>query len=375
MTNTAIPHQAITAKPHYAILDGLRGVAALVVVLFHIFEAHATSHQDQLINHGYLAVDFFFLLSGFVIGYAYDDRWGKMTLGEFFKRRLVRLQPLVILGSIIGACFFYFQASPWNAKVADTPVWQMLVVMLIGCIMVPLPPSQDIRGWNETYPLNGPAWSLFYEYVANIFYALFGRWLTKPLLTVLVLLSAAALVYHAVFGEAGDMVGGWELSKTGLTIGFTRMMFPFFGGLLLFRMARVRHIKNAFLLCSILLIAALALPRFGGTEKLWINGLYEAAAIIIIFPLIVYMGAGGTVQGKTASRINKFLGDISYPIYITHYPLIYTYTAYSANNNQPPMGQAWPYMVLTFVGAVVLAYAALKLYDEPVRRWLKKKLG
>lgn len=373
--HTAIPQQALPAKPHYAILDGLRGVAAIVVVMFHILETHSTSHQDQLINHGYLAVDFFFLLSGFVIGYAYDDRWGKMSLGEFFKRRLVRLQPMVILGSIIGAIMFYFQACEWMPKVGQTPVWQMLVVMLIGCTMIPLPPSQDIRGWNEIHPLNGPAWSLFYEYIANIMYALFARRLSKTVLSILVVLSAGALVYHAVFGTAGDVVGGWELSQTGLTIGFSRMMFPFFGGLLLFRMARVQPVKNAFLWCSLLLIAALALPRFGGTEKLWINGLYEAGAIIIIFPLIVYMGAGGVAEGKTASRINKFLGDISYPIYITHYPLIYTYTAYVANNNRPPISQAWPYMLLTFVAALLLAYGSLKLYDEPVRKWLKKKLG
>ena len=89
-------------KPHYDILDGLRGIAALTVVWFHIFEAFATSHLDQRINHGYLAVDFFFILSGFVIGYAYDDRWKKMTVTEFLKRRLIRLHPMVVIGAVIG---------------------------------------------------------------------------------------------------------------------------------------------------------------------------------------------------------------------------------------------------------------------------------
>src|SRR5271155_2236103 len=98
----------LTTKPHYLILDGLRGVASIMVVAFHIFEAHSTSHLDQIINHGYLAVDFFFLLSGFVIGYAYDDRWGKMGVRGFFARRLIRLHPMVIMGSIIGAIAFYF---------------------------------------------------------------------------------------------------------------------------------------------------------------------------------------------------------------------------------------------------------------------------
>src|SRR5215213_5913411 len=98
----------VSAKPHYLMVDGLRGVAALMVVAFLLLEAHATSHLDQVINHGYLAVDFFFLLSGFVIGYAYDDRWNKITIGEFFKRRLIRLQPMVVMGMIVGAACFYF---------------------------------------------------------------------------------------------------------------------------------------------------------------------------------------------------------------------------------------------------------------------------
>src|SRR5580693_10064467 len=101
----------LQSKPRYEILDGLRGVAAVVVVAFHIFEAHAKSPLNQIINHGYLAVDFFFVLSGFVVAYAYDDRWGKMTQWDFYKRRLIRLQPMVIMGTIIGAALFYFQGS------------------------------------------------------------------------------------------------------------------------------------------------------------------------------------------------------------------------------------------------------------------------
>lgn len=80
----------LASKPHYEILDGLRGVAAIMVIIFHLFETHSLgNHLIQIINHGYLAVDFFFMLSGFVIGYAYDDRWDKMTLGTFFKRRII----------------------------------------------------------------------------------------------------------------------------------------------------------------------------------------------------------------------------------------------------------------------------------------------
>lgn len=81
-------------KPHYPILDGLRGVAALIVVGFHLAEPLASGHLDNVVNHGYLAVDFFFLLSGYVMGYAYDDRWDRFTIGGFLRRRFERLHPL-----------------------------------------------------------------------------------------------------------------------------------------------------------------------------------------------------------------------------------------------------------------------------------------
>ena len=108
MKNTG---QTFAAKPRYELLDGLRGVAALMVIWYHIFEGFATSAIDQKFNHGYLAVDFFFILSGFVIGYAYDDRWKNMTIWQFFKRRLIRLHPLVILGAAFSLIAFLIQGS------------------------------------------------------------------------------------------------------------------------------------------------------------------------------------------------------------------------------------------------------------------------
>src|SRR5512138_2960265 len=118
------------SKQHYPILDGLRGVAAVMVVIFHIFETFTGGdHTKQVINHGYLAVDFFFLLSGFVIGYAYDERWGKMSIKHFFKLRLVRLQPMVIAGMLIGAVFFYFQDSVLWPTIHAVPVWKMLLIL------------------------------------------------------------------------------------------------------------------------------------------------------------------------------------------------------------------------------------------------------
>lgn len=357
MPQTSLPSAAYAdSKPHYDILDGLRGVAALLVVVFHLCEAHATSHFDQLLNHGYLAVDFFFALSGFVIGYAYDDRWGRMTVGGFFKRRLIRLQPMVVLGMAVGAALFYFQdCDMW--PVHAVPVWKMLAVMLVGMTLLPVPVSMDVRGWQEMHPLNGPGWSLFYEYCANILYALVVRRFPKWLLGVLVAVSGAALIRFALTSPSGDIIGGWSLTAEQLGVGFTRMMYPFFGGLLLSRLVRPGHVRRAFWWCSLGLVALLAVPRVGGTEHLWQNGLYDALVVVVLFPLIVWTGASGTVTGRSA-RVCEFLGDISYPIYITHYPLVYTYTAWVRNHGLT-LGEAWPVAAGTVVVSVLLAYAAL----------------
>jgi peptidoglycan/LPS O-acetylase OafA/YrhL len=200
MSETKVSAAAFAdTKPHYNILDGLRGVAALMVVWFHVFEAFATSHVDQRINHGYLAVDFFFILSGFVIGYAYDDRWKRMTVREFVTRRFIRLHPMVVIGAVIGAVMFYFQGcSVWD--VSKVSVTMLLAATLMNACMIPATPGMEIRGVTEMFPLNGPSWSLFYEYIGNILYALFIRRLPTKALAALVLLAGCGLAAFAVWG-------------------------------------------------------------------------------------------------------------------------------------------------------------------------------
>jgi peptidoglycan/LPS O-acetylase OafA/YrhL len=364
----------LDSKSHYQILDGLRGVASVVVIIFHVFETFTGGNRfKQIINHGYLAVDFFFLLSGFVVAYAYDDRWGKLTQWDFYKRRLVRLQPMVVMGSLIGAALFYFQVSPVFPNIAETPVWKMLLLMLIGCTLLPVPLSMDIRGWQEMHPLNGPAWSLFFEYIANILYAVFVRRFSKLLLSIFVTLAGCMMIAYLVTGTQGDLIGGWALDAQGLFVGFTRLLYPFFGGVLLMRLGKLIRIKNAFWWCSLLLVVALCIPRIGDEQHVWENGLYDAFCVIVIFPLIVSIGAGGMLHSSKSARISKFLGDISYPLYITHYPIIYIYTAWVVNNKVPLGARGLLVGLLVVVAGIVLAYACLKLYDEPVREWLKKK--
>jgi peptidoglycan/LPS O-acetylase OafA/YrhL len=366
-------HNQLGTKPHYQILDGLRGVAAIVVVFFHLAEPLSSSHLDNIANHGYLAVDFFFLLSGYVIGYAYDDRWDKLTIGGFLRRRLERLQPLVVLGMTLGAIGFYFTDSTIWPLIHTVPVWKMIIVMLIGYTILPIPLSMDIRGWQEMHPLNSVGWSLFFEYIANILYAVGLRKLSNKALACFVLVAGAVLLHFAVTNSNGDVTGGWTLNAEHMRVGITRTLFPFFAGLLLSRVSRPVYIKNAFLWCSLLVVVVLIMPRIGGAKHLWLNGFYEAFCIIIIFPLIVYIGASRVALGKTEEKICKFIGDFSYPLYMTHYVLVYFYVAWASNHSGVTLRQAWPQALLTFSGALVLAYLSLKLFDEPVRAWLRKK--
>ncbi|RYY07887.1 MAG: acyltransferase [Sphingobacteriaceae bacterium] len=363
----------IIPKNHYEILDGLRGVAAILVVTFHIFETFNGGNRFvQIINHGYLAVDFFFLLSGFVVAYAYDDRWGKMTSWDFYKRRLIRLQPMVIMGTLIGAALFYLQQGDVFPLISQTPLWKLLLVMLVGFTLIPLPISMDIRGWQEMHGLDGPCWSLFFEYIANIMYAVAFRKFSKTVLSIFVFLFACLLVQYLVWGDKGDVIGGWSLDQTQLRIGFTRMLFPFFGGLLLSRTGKLIRIKGAFLVCSLLLLIVFCIPRIGGAAHLWMNGLYESFCIIILFPLIVAIGAGGSLKGKNEGKVNKFLGELSYPLYITHYPLIYLFTAW-VTTNHITLAKGLPIGALLLVTSIAIAYTCLKWYDEPVRKYLAKR--
>jgi peptidoglycan/LPS O-acetylase OafA/YrhL len=359
------------SKGHYKTLDGLRGVAALMVVMFHIFEIFSGGdHRKQIINHGYLSVDFFFVLSGFVIGYAYDDRWNKMRLGDFFKRRLIRLHPMIIIGMLLGAITFYFQASPLFPGIHEVPVWKLFLILFIGFTLVPVPPSMDIRGWGEMHPLNGPAWSLFFEYIANILYAVLVRRFSNTVLAILVFLAGAALIHLGITSPQGDLVGGWSIEWSQFRIGLTRLLYPFFAGLLLSRISKPGKIKHAFLLCSFLLIATLAIPRV--SSHLWINGLYDALAVIFIFPLIVYLGASGETKENISSRISKFLGDISFPLYIVHYPVIYLFMAWVVTS-EPSTMEAIIAGVIVLMISILLAYACVKFYDIPVRKWLTRR--
>lgn len=364
------------SKQHLLNLDALRGIAAIMVVLMHGFEIYCKGDSHKMIiNHGYLAVDFFFMLSGYVMAHAYDDRWDKMTIGDFLKRRLIRLHPLIIIGMTLGALLFFFQASSIFPKIANTSISQLLLTLVIGYTIIPVSPSMDIRGWNEMHPLNGATWSLFFEYIANILHVFILRKLSNKILSILVFLAAVALIHLAVMGKTGDLIGGWSTEPEQLKIGITRLLFPYMAGMLLRRLihpTRKTTTTNTFYLTSIILICVLCFNRFGGNERLWLNGLYESMVVILVFPIIIYLGANNSINESKTTKVSNFLGNISYPLYITHFPLIGVYYAWVTNNNITLQTGIWS-IPLVLVISVLTAFMWLKIYDEPVRKWLAKK--
>ena len=371
------------SKPHYALLDGMRGVAALLVVIYHIFEGFAFAETTNgegsgiitTLNHGHIAVDFFFILSGFVISYAYDERWQRMSLGAFFKRRLIRLHPMLVMGTLIGVASFLIGGSEqWSGAV--TPIGWSIAAMVLTMFMIPALPGAgyEVRGNGEMFPLNGPQWSLFFEYIGNIIYALFIRRLPTKALAALCLILGALHAWIFVFDLSGyDSVGiGWTIDTTNFWGGMARMLFPMTVGMLLARTFKPCKIKGAFWICSALLFAIFAMPYIPANGNISLNSLYEVVCIAFLFPIIVWLAASGNSKGLT-TKISNSLGELSYPLYIVHYPLMYLFYKWLIENYRYTFGETFTLCIMVVVASVALAYACLKLYDEPLRRYLARR--
>jgi hypothetical protein len=197
------PPAAAPPTPHFAVLDGLRGVAALAVVVFHFMEFVVPDYTHSFIAHAYLAVDFF-CLSGFVIASAYDIKLVQLGVGPFLLRRLVRLHPLVLLGSVLGLVTFV--ADPFSALYATYGPSVTGRMLLASCLLVPYPVVHE-RYFN-LFHLNPPTWSLFWEYVANLLYALVLVRLRSQALGVLMVLASGSLCYEA--SHVGNLAVGFD---------------------------------------------------------------------------------------------------------------------------------------------------------------------
>ena len=345
---------AATQRPHYVVLDGLRGVAALGVVTFHFMEMVIWNYSKLWIGHGYLAVDFFFCLSGFVMGYAYDDRLKSMGLTSFLKARLIRLHPLVVLGSVLGLVAFY--ANPYGVTPGYTP-GRVALIFATSILLIPFGVMQQ-RGQN-LFSLNAPAWSLFWEYVANILFGTVLYRLKRPVLIALTLAAAVLLCWAG--HRAGNLSGGWRTRN--FWDGGARVAFSFLAGLLVYRSGWRPRTPIGFPGLSLLLLLALVMPYQQGA---WLR---EAAVIILYFPLLIALGAGTVVTPKV-NHICRLSGDLSYPLYMTHYSVIWIWGDYADKHHLGPGGLLLP-VTLGVCTMVAFAWIVFKLYDQPVRAWLR----
>lgn len=356
-------------KAHYEALDGLRGTAAISVVIFHLFELMVPDLDHNPMPHTFLAVDFFFALSGYVLAYAYDGRLQlsspvRLRFWEFVERRLIRLHPVVPVAACVGAIAYLCDPNVGTAQslgIAISPL-KMLTAFVLGLFLLPSAPLPNLFG--ETHPINPPSWTLFWEYVANLFYITLGWRLKRALHVVLLVVAALALAATAHFYK-GNLGYGWGWHT--VWVAPIRLAYPFLAGILVCRMGWKIALPQPFLCASVVLLLVFLAPRFG-----FYNGMFEAACVIFVFPLVLMMGASVTrVEGVTGP-LCRFIGQLSYPLYIIHYPFVLMYGHWNWHT-QPD--NVHLHIVMVAMVLFLFAVASLLLYawDLPVRRWLRQR--
>jgi len=342
------------ANARYVFLDGIRGIAALLVL---------TRHTDAFWNfeiyRGYLAVDLFFVLSGFVIASAYDRRLreGQLTSGGFMLVRLIRLYPMFLLSLLLAVLAWCLSATP-------TPLLagSLLLACAMTALFLPTPPHHD----SILFPLNGPYWSLFFELVANLGYAVFHRVLSNRVLAWVLVISAAVLARMAV--RMGGLDDGYAFNPASLLIGLARAVFGIAMGVLLFRCgarigAKIGRLGSPWLaflaVCGVMLS-----PDLGR-----LNALVDLTAVCVLFPLAV-LSMSRDIATR-ADRVLLALGAASYPMYVLHAPVgelvMHLWPA-----TIPALA---PYSGAVFVAIFVpIAIWLERRIDIPLRRWLSGRL-
>ncbi|MDI3322601.1 acyltransferase family protein [Pinibacter soli] len=350
----------LKTKQHFEILDGLRGVAAIAVVVFHFMEIAVPDYNKCFIAHAYLAVDFFFCLSGFVIAYAYDNRLEKIGTSAFLKLRMIRLHPLVVIGSIIGLLSFIFDpfSNLWLSYSG-----KMVIMFVTSCLMIPYAVVPE--RYLNLFHLNPPTWSLFWEYVINVVYAFVLVKLSKKVLLILTIVSAAVLVY--VSHKFKLLSVGWGTLDDNYIGGPARVSFSFLMGMLIYRFGWIIKSKLGFIPVAVLTLMAFLFPF--NDKNAWS---VDPIIVIIYLPLMVSLGAGAYLRNGV-KKICKFSGEISYPLYMVHYPFIWIFFSW-VQKTKPDIKEMTPVIIVGTILLLAFAYLVLRFIDEPIRKYLRKKI-
>lgn len=295
--------QEAPSKKHFLALDGLRGVAAFAVMLFHI---RGVVPAFQFFNSAYLAVDFFFILSGFVIDYAYTSRLQtRLSIVGFAKIRVIRLFPLIFAGASLGALVIIIGRG-W----LHLGQWSNLVSYPFALLALPVPAFLA----SQPFSINGPAWSLFFELVANVVFALLlFRLSVRQLIFFAVLLAVA----YCWMGYSNLTIDNGSDRQT-FYFGFTRVAFPFLMGVII---ARLHGAYSDLLVVPFWLSASILLAIFSCTPSPQWRWLFEELNVVIVFPLLVSGSRQTLVRGRWGS-IAAASGFLSFPLYILHWPLL-----------------------------------------------------
>lgn len=337
-----------TAHMTYATLDGMRGAAALLVVLFH----EGFWFEHALVPKAYLAVDIFFCLSGFVIAHAYSEKLkGGLPLRQFVMIRLVRLYPLYLLGTVLGLARLLGQIQMHHPSAPSLENFTLSTVLGIFFL-----PSTSPRG--DLYPANTVAWSLAFEIVVNICYAALAPRLTFVRLVILTVVSALGLCIFATQHGSAEMGPFWA-DFVGAAF---RASATFLTGVLVHEVGRKGDaIKLPPAIILILLVAFLSAP---------INGYawFDLAFCLVVAPLLVFL-ATRTEPGPQETRLYLFLGMISYPVYMIHMPMV---SAVGAFLNRIPASAAFLAAMSLFF-FVALAALVDRFYDRPIRAALRHR--
>jgi peptidoglycan/LPS O-acetylase OafA/YrhL len=354
---SALHPEKPTALPRlrYATLDGLRGVAAFMVVINHI-----TTMRDapRLTPHGYLSVDFFFMLSGFIIATIYEK---KLTAGlrffDFIQHRLIRLYPIALFGLLLGCLKFVLQKSvhPDGSGSNDLIVFLNLVLI----------PNWSDQFWGELFPADIPIWSLFLEIIVNIIWYLLLASLRfrTPHLVATVVIAGVILLYFATTVPDGiSELGPYAKHPLGAA---ARTAFPFFLGALLSRshlsLTRFAYFSRPPLLVGMLVVVTGM--QIGGT-------IWDLLSVYFFLPLILVGGIAGGMESR--APIRDFMGAISYPLYAVHFPIFLLLSGFR-HAILPTLG-FWPTAGFAILGSVLAASLLERYYERPVRAYLSSLL-
>lgn len=334
----------------FVTLDGMRGLAALLVAIAHIGELVGVI----LPPHGALAVDFFFVLSGFVLAQAYEDRLSNgMTPLDFMRVRVIRLYPLLALGSGISALIYIGRSLLGAGPGIAATLWTMVAAILF--IPFHALPSAG------AFPLDGPAWSLFAEFWVNILFAFIAASLTAKRLCWLLAAGLGGLLL--LFNLDGGLENLWRSDQAGLSI--LRVVYPFFAGVLLsriYRSGRLRLPKIAPIVSLSILAAILLAPatRF--------DAVFDFLMVVAVLPALV-LGSTADEMGPGQRKLLLLGGALSYPTYILHYPVARLLGGVLV---EPTVFASWGAAGLTLYMLCLIAtcYVVLRYADQPVRAWL-----